>query len=376
MPTHSTHSTHAMPTHSTHSTHTMPTHSTHSTHAMPTHSTHSTHAMPTHSTHSTHAMPTHSTHSTHAMPTAAPPPPPRRPGPSGAQAPNEQALCYKDQYEGWATQHGVQVRWLARLLGGAGPPPPPTACPRRPPTPRHACLCPLAQVITSTRDTFSEMFDDDQVGGGWMWVWWYVGAGRGGFPCGGLRRTACVCVCGGMLVCVCRSPRVPSPRVVGTCSWFYWGAGGAVLVWQRGAAHRRAEGAHRLAAPTRACTCWLTPRPLASLLSSHRRSCMTLTPPPQSSSAAPTRRRSRRPPRCGGRVGSREHPSRARRAGCGRGACRRDAFHGRRDANLHLPPAACPPAAQVCREAEITVVVKQSEEAEATEYLQWGKPRE
>jgi hypothetical protein len=30
----------------------------------------------------------------------------------------------------------------------------------------------------------------------------------------------------------------------------------------------------------------------------------------------------------------------------------------------------------VCREAEITVVVKQSEEAQKTEYLKYGKPQE
>lgn len=33
-------------------------------------------------------------------------------------------------------------------------------------------------------------------------------------------------------------------------------------------------------------------------------------------------------------------------------------------------------AAEVCREAEITVVVKQSEEAEPTTYLTHGKPQE
>lgn len=31
---------------------------------------------------------------------------------------------------------------------------------------------------------------------------------------------------------------------------------------------------------------------------------------------------------------------------------------------------------QVCKEAEITVVVKQSEEEEPTQYLLWGKPRD
>ena len=34
------------------------------------------------------------------------------------------------------------------------------------------------------------------------------------------------------------------------------------------------------------------------------------------------------------------------------------------------------PKLQVCKEAEITVVVKQSEEEQPTEYLLWGKPRE
>ena len=39
-------------------------------------------------------------------------------------------------------------------------------------------------------------------------------------------------------------------------------------------------------------------------------------------------------------------------------------------------PVPCPPACQVCREAEISVVVKQSEEAQKTEYLKYGKPQE
>ena len=31
---------------------------------------------------------------------------------------------------------------------------------------------------------------------------------------------------------------------------------------------------------------------------------------------------------------------------------------------------------QVCKEAEISVVVKQSEQEEPTQYLLWGKPRD
>ena len=41
------------------------------------------------------------------------------------QAPNEASLCYREQYDEWAERYGVQV-------------------------------------ITSTRDTFADMFDDDQ----------------------------------------------------------------------------------------------------------------------------------------------------------------------------------------------------------------------
>ena len=129
--------------------------------------------------------------------------------PALPQAPNEAALCYKDKWEEWGQQYGVQVsarvsppprcsaprpsrtrrrcggpgaqqpagrrfglaqrpaaaRCLRdrRVLPGGGPTPrlpgllqPPFTCPAVLP---H---CATFQVITSTRDTFSDMFDDDQ----------------------------------------------------------------------------------------------------------------------------------------------------------------------------------------------------------------------
>ena len=72
--------------------------------------------------------PTQSAHAhpcTHRCPAAPPPPPPCPPFPPPPQAPNEASLCYREQYDEWAEQYGVQV-------------------------------------ITSTRDSFADMFDDDQ----------------------------------------------------------------------------------------------------------------------------------------------------------------------------------------------------------------------
>lgn len=147
--------------------------------------------------------------------------------PCGVQAPNEAALCYKEKWEEWAAQHGVQVRgctaqqgwctaqqgcvgWgaccrvlrlaaaaaaavhlssMVSLINGAavrraraGPAsvgrcglcPKRGCCGLRPTGAAvasalkgllpHSYKPPAAvcQVITSTRDSFSDMFDDDQ----------------------------------------------------------------------------------------------------------------------------------------------------------------------------------------------------------------------
>lgn len=122
------------------------------------------------------------------------------------QAPNEAALCYKEQWEEWAQQHGVQVRLLpfcrcclpplgaavdcytaghgmgcathsegVATFGGAQRAAAASlrfirhVCPLRWPQASVHVACfhrldslRLPQVITSTRDTFSDMFDDDQ----------------------------------------------------------------------------------------------------------------------------------------------------------------------------------------------------------------------